>query len=84
MEANRIEVGSSVAIMFCRQHIIPGGQGGEVQLHEEQGLLLFGYCNGSRGDETTSALPIRADGHGVWSGLAEPRQDHPKREPRRG
>jgi hypothetical protein len=63
MEVNRIVVGSSVAIMFCSKHIIPGGQGREVQLHGEQRLLLFGYRNGSRGDETTSALPISADGH---------------------
>jgi hypothetical protein len=41
MEVNRIVVGSSVAIMFCSKHIIPGGQGREVQLHGVQRLLLF-------------------------------------------
>jgi hypothetical protein len=63
MEVNWIVVCSAVAIMFCREHIIPGGQGREVQLHGEQRLLLFGYRNSSRGDETPSAMPISADGH---------------------
>lgn len=84
MDVNRIVVGSAVAIMFCSEHIVPGRQDREVQLHGEQRLLLFGYCNGSCRDETTSALPISADGHGVWSGFAEPRQDQSKRERRRG